>query len=203
MAGAGYCDATTGLCLCDAAHFGDACQWESCPKFNTSSLPGLLAEYFTSATLSGKFATLVSERVLYDWGYGSPLTGIGNNGFSVRWSGTVRADTTGNHTLRLTGRGRFSLIGDGVRFFTQGTNSWSSWDAPTVWLTQGDRYDIIVEHMDSLSDWMAIELLWRTPGASSFVTIPGRNLQHSANCSGGCGERGCCVGYGMTRLDPL
>ena len=56
----------------------------------------------------------------FDWGTGAPVAGIGENSFSVRWTGQVRAKVTGTHTFHTTSDG-------GVRLFVNGTPVIRNW----------------------------------------------------------------------------
>jgi len=70
-------------------------------------------EYFDNATLSGKPALVRDdERIDFDWGYGSPAHGIGDDTFSVRWTQTLDLPA-GNYRFVAT-------VDDGARLWVGG-----------------------------------------------------------------------------------
>ncbi|MCB9420747.1 MAG: hypothetical protein H6667_13150 [Ardenticatenaceae bacterium] len=77
---------------------------DSCPTGQ------FLAEYFNNANLSGDPVVVRCETAVdYNWGSGSPVTGINSNNFSVRWSGTYQF-AQGDYVVRTT-------ADDGVRLW--------------------------------------------------------------------------------------
>ena len=49
------------------------------------------AEYYANTWLGGAPAVLRAEsRIAFDWGYGSPAAGVPSDGFSARWTRTLR-----------------------------------------------------------------------------------------------------------------
>jgi hypothetical protein len=97
---------------------------------------------------------------------------VGNNNFSVRWEGLVRAEATGNY--------RFQTVSDdGVRLWVDGVqviDNWTDHSATTdtsanVGLTAGETYDIRLEYYEN-SGQAEIRLRWEPPGASGFSPIP-------------------------------
>src|SRR5439155_15754096 len=61
---------------------------------------GLTATYFNNRTLSGSPAVTRVEAVDFDWGSGSPGSGINADNFSVRWAGSLTAPTTGTYRFQ-------------------------------------------------------------------------------------------------------
>jgi YVTN family beta-propeller protein len=137
---------------------------------------GLRGQYFNNVTLSGTPVLTRVEAVNFGWGSGSPGTGVNSNNFSVRWSGTVYAPTTGNYRFQ-------SVSDDGVRLWVNGTqriNNWSDHAATTntsanIALTGGQFYTITMEYYEKGGQAVA-RLRWLTPGTSSYVPIPAANL---------------------------
>jgi hypothetical protein len=73
-----------------------------------------LAEYFSNRGLSGSPVFRRCENnISSDWAYGGPGNGVGNDNFSVRWTGTFWFENTG--TYRFTTR-----TDDGVRLYVDG-----------------------------------------------------------------------------------
>src|SRR5690606_39171852 len=120
---------------------------------------GLLGEYFAQqdqgvSSIPGSWSvagTRVDPTIDFAMGSGSPgVTGIGNDNFSIRWTGKVTADANGTY--------RFATYSDdGIRLWVNGTLIINRWvyQAPT-WvesasfnLTSGTEYDIRVEYFEA------------------------------------------------------
>ncbi|HEV8244215.1 MAG TPA: glycoside hydrolase family 3 N-terminal domain-containing protein, partial [Polyangiaceae bacterium] len=72
-------------------------------EFETESgQAGIVAEYFKNDKLEGKPALeRVDPRVWLEWPGKSPADGFGQTGFSVRWTGRIRAKQSGKHRLYI------------------------------------------------------------------------------------------------------
>ncbi len=119
----------------------------------TGSTPGMKAEYFTNKNLKGTPALVRTETsVNHNWGSKSPAQGIPQDGFSVRWSGSLKAPA--NKTLRLTVSGD-----DGYRLSVNGKELLADWTnhSPTsreayLEMKAGQTYDFVVEYYDNAND---------------------------------------------------
>jgi YVTN family beta-propeller protein len=133
---------------------------------------GLRAQYFANRTLSGTPVLTRTEAVNFDWRRGSPGTGVPVDNFSVRWTGSVRAASTGTYRFR-------TVSDDGVRLWINGQQLISNWTdhsatantSGAVTLQAGQRYSVTLEYYERSSDAVA-RLQWLTPGASAYVAIP-------------------------------
>jgi mono/diheme cytochrome c family protein len=138
---------------------------------------GLAASYFNNVSLSGTPALVRTEAIDFNWGSGSPATGVVNtNNFSARWSGTVYAGATGSY--------RFQTVSDdGVRVWVNGAlviNRWNDHAARTdtsavIPLTAGQFYSIKVEYYEK-GGQAVMRLRWQTPGTTSYGAIPRDSL---------------------------
>lgn len=139
---------------------------------------GLLASYFTNNALSGSpYVQQMDSDVNYSWGSGSPMTGMGTDNFSVRWSGYVTAPTTGTYTFAVTSD-------DGERLYINGSLIIDRWvpQGPTTWtatvsLTAGQKVPIIYEMFEN-GGGASAKLEWIVPGGSQ-TTIPSSALSLS------------------------
>lgn len=86
---------------------------------------GLTGRYFSDQSLT----TLVTDRtdstVDMSWGTGSPISGVGTNNFSIRWTGQVSPSTTGNYTFYLNSD-------DGVRLWVNNALVIDNWTDHTA-----------------------------------------------------------------------
>jgi mono/diheme cytochrome c family protein len=142
---------------------------------NTSG-SGLRGDYFANLSLSGTPGLTRVQAVDFDWGTASPGAPIPADNFSVRWTGTVRAATSGTYRFQ-------TRSDDGVRLYVNGNliiNNWTD-HSPTnnssasISLTAGQRYSIRMEYYERGGGAVA-RLRWLTPGSFSYVTIPASAL---------------------------
>lgn len=142
----------------------------------TGNGTGLRGQYFNNRTLSGSPILTRVEAINFNWGTGSPGTPVPVNQFSVRWSGTIEAPSTGSYRLR-------TYSDDGVRVWVNGTrviNNWTDHGATyntsgTINLVAGQRYTISVEYYENGGS-AVMRLQWQTPGATSYVAVPASRL---------------------------
>ncbi len=137
---------------------------------------GLRGQYFANVSLSGTPVLTRNEAVNFDWGSGAPGAGVSADNFSVRWTGTVLAPTTGSY--------RFATVSDdGVRLWVNGqrlVNNWTDHGTTTntsaaIKLTAGQRYTVTMEYYERGGGAVA-QLQWLRPGATAYVVIPEGNL---------------------------
>lgn len=151
-------------------------------KFNFNSNRsgnGLVAEYFNNTAFTvPALVHQVDATVDNSWA-GSPVGAIGNDNFSVRWSGQVEAPVTGNYT--------FSTVSDdGVRLWINDTmriNNWTDHASTTdnssaIYLTAGQKYNIRLEYYEATGG-AEVRLRWSYPGQSTQV-IPNTYLYQSS-----------------------
>ncbi len=126
---------------------------------------GLLGEYYNNTSLTAPSSlTRTDATVNFNWGSGSPATGVNADNFSVRWTGQIEAPVTGAYTFSTTSD-------DGVRLWINGTQLVTNWtghattvnDGSPITLTAGQRYTIKMEYYDGGGGATA-KLLWAYPG---------------------------------------
>ncbi len=112
--------------------------------------PGLQAEYFANKTLSGTpQLKRVDSHINFNWGSGSPAEGMPSDGFSVRWTGRIRATATGVGLIQ-------ARSDDGIRITWNGSSLLADWTDHTAKVLQakkslkaGQTYTLKVEYYDS------------------------------------------------------
>ena len=145
---------------------------------SSGSGTGLAADYFNNVNLTGLALSRTDATVNFDWGTGSPGSGVGSDNFSVRWQGQVQPLYTETY--------RFSTASDdGVRLWVNGqllVNNWTdhppTLNSGTIALTAGQKYDIKLEYYEHLEGAVA-QLLWASPSQASQV-IPQTQLYPAA-----------------------
>jgi trimeric autotransporter adhesin len=133
---------------------------------------GLRAEYFNNTSWAGQPALVRFENVNMDTG-ASPGPGIGADNFSVRFTGDLRADTTGTYTFRLKSDdyGRV-WIDDQLVIY----NGYGTADSMTIALAAG-QHKIVVMGYEGGGGASAV-LSWQTPGSTSFDVVPVTHLSY-------------------------
>lgn len=124
---------------------------------------GLYAEYFDNMNFTNRKVTRIDSQVNYVWGNSSPDPSINANTFSARWTGWIKAGTSGTHTFH-------TVSDDGVRLRVNNIliiNNWTTHppteDTGTVYLEEGSMYEIRLDYFES-GGWAKIKLFWSGPG---------------------------------------
>ena len=123
---------------------------------------GLSATYFNNRGLSGASVTRIDPVVDFNWGAGSPVSGIDPETFSVRWSGQVQPQFAESYTFR-------TRSDDGVRLWVNGVRIIDNWrenglveNSGTISLNAGQKYTIRLEYFEGKGS-AQIQLMWSSP----------------------------------------
>lgn len=127
---------------------------------------GLIGKYYTGQTFNTYVATRIDSLLQFDWGSGSPMPGkIGNNDFSVRWSGYIKAPVTGTYTF-------YTNSDDGARVIIGGLILIDYWGSccrehsGTIFLEAGKLYPFVYDFREGGGGANAKYLDWEAPGLS-------------------------------------
>ncbi|MDF2190638.1 beta-glucosidase [Paraflavitalea sp. CAU 1676] len=121
---------------------------------------GLKAEYFNNLTLEGAPALTRKDATIdFHWTLYGPTVAFKTDHYSVRWTGTLTAPTTGHYTVALEGN-------DGYRLYIDNKLVIDNWHKETyqtiarpVSLLKGHQYAVRVEFYESAGN-AHIRLLW-------------------------------------------
>jgi hypothetical protein len=136
----------------------------------TATLTGWRGEYFNNMTLSGSPVFVRDDPTInFNWGTGSPGTGVGYNAFSVRWTGITPA-TPGNYRFKVTSD-------DGVRLYINGHLLIDQWtDHPATTYT-GDMVlagsvPVVMEYYED-TGYAVAKLSWEllSPSGTGVTTV--------------------------------
>ncbi|MDT8302095.1 MAG: sugar-binding protein [Sedimentisphaerales bacterium] len=126
---------------------------------------GVRAEYFGDEQLNNSVLTRIDPQINFNWGDpGSPDPAIGEDSFSVRWTGEVEAGYTETYTF-------YPKTDDGVRLWVGGKQLVDSWEtvplypkehSGTINFIEGSTYRIVMEYFESSANAIA-ELRWESP----------------------------------------
>jgi beta-glucosidase len=124
---------------------------------------GLRAEYFANKTLSGEPAAVrVDKMVDFAWATG-PAPGVPLDDFSVRWTGRLTPDTSGEYTLGFAGDDGFRVWLDGKLLVEDWTEHATTPAATKVRLEAGRSYAIKAEFFQAKGAAVA-RLEWEGAG---------------------------------------
>lgn len=119
---------------------------------------GLRGEYFARKNCEGEVvSTRVDKKIRFNWGTKAP-EGLPDNGFSIRWTGSLTPTESGMHVLRMD-------CDDGARIWLDGeqvVNTWGRPKAGFVELKAGQAYPLKIEYGENAQKAKAA-LQWLTP----------------------------------------
>jgi beta-glucosidase len=108
--------------------------------------PGLRADYFSNRTLAGAPAlTRVDAKLDFAWGNGSPAPSLGSDDFSVRWTGKLVPNASGNYVLQVKGDDGYRLSLDGKVVVEDWGDHGSRARGTVMALEAGRSYDLVLE----------------------------------------------------------
>ncbi|TQM00429.1 beta-glucosidase [Actinoallomurus bryophytorum] len=124
---------------------------------------GLTGQYYDNTGLSGTpVVTRTDPNVNFLWGGQPPMSGMPGNGWSAKWTGTLKPPTTGTYQFALTSD-------DGSRLFINGQQVIGNWanQPPTtktasVSLTAGQPVSIEVDYFQD-GGGSQVGLGWQIP----------------------------------------
>lgn len=137
--------------------------------------PGLWGEYYGAMDFTHFAYTRADAQIDFAWGELGPGVPMPTTEYSVRWTGKIRAPTTGLYRFRVR-------VKDGERLNVAGVQVTDNWiyayahdDVGTVSLTGGFSYPLTLEY---LSHWggSEVHLFWTKPGATEEL-VPANALE--------------------------
>jgi alpha-D-xyloside xylohydrolase len=135
--------------------------------------PGMTGEYYEGMNFDRLFTTRTDQKIDFDWGEGSPMEGMTQDTFSIRWKGHIIAPETGEYTFN-------TRTDDGVRLYVDNKLIVDYWQdqAPLIQsgkivLEAGKKYDIKFEYYENAMGAVA-QLRWIIPSEKkvSDVKLP-------------------------------
>ena len=126
---------------------------------------GLRADYYTGTDFRTFILTRTDPQIDFTWfDPDAPDPAVGDNDFSIRWTGEVEAGYTETYTF-------YPKADDGVRLWIDGKQLVDSWETVdlypiehrgTIDLIAGNSYSIVMEYFESGDNAIA-ELRWESP----------------------------------------
>ncbi|MCK5225077.1 MAG: glycoside hydrolase family 3 C-terminal domain-containing protein [Planctomycetes bacterium] len=133
------------------------------PTNATADESGLLGEYYNNIYLSGEpTVRKIDATVDFDWGVDSPSASINSDGFSVRWTGKLTPEKTGEYELAATNDDGSRLFLDDKLLIDDWTDHGTETHSVKVTLEAGREYDIRFEYYEKFGGAVA-KLSWNIP----------------------------------------
>jgi len=129
----------------------------------TSTGGGIRADYYEGMNFDNHVLTRIDPQINFNWGDpGSPDPAVGDDNFSVRWTGEVEAVFTETYTF-------YTTSDDGVRLWVDGRLLVDRWfdqspteNRGTIDFVAGNTYGFVMEYYENDGGAMA-ELRWSSP----------------------------------------
>jgi hypothetical protein len=130
-------------------------------SFTTAGLGGgIRGDYFKGMDLRNLTLRRIDPQINFSWG--EPDPSVGENNFSVRWTGEVEAAFTEKYTF-------YTNTDDGVRLWVDGKQLVDDWNdhgttenSGTIDLVAGQFYTIVMEYYENGGGAIA-QLSWSSP----------------------------------------
>ncbi|MCD4736932.1 MAG: hypothetical protein K8R53_12885, partial [Bacteroidales bacterium] len=135
---------------------------------------GLYAEYFDGIEFNDPKDRRIDSKIDFEWKSGLPYPDIDAGNFSVRWTGYIVPEISGNYDFEIESMG-------GVRFWIKGElvidspNHPLNIDKKTIKLEKDHIYDITLEYFNNTYDKSIVKLYWKKPHLFSWNDIPGND----------------------------
>jgi Domain of unknown function (DUF4347)/Legume lectin domain/PA14 domain/Calx-beta domain len=157
-------------------------QLYSAPIAPPSGGNGLKGEYFDNRDFTNLVLTRNDSTVNFDWGAGSPDARIGNDTFSVRWTGQVQPLYTETYTFSTTTDDGLQLYVDDRLIIDHLRDQSATEKTGTITLQAGQRYNIRMDYYENGGNASA-RLAWASPSQVKQI-IPQSQLFNTASNPG-------------------
>jgi glucose/arabinose dehydrogenase len=139
---------------------------------------GLKGEYFDNRDFTNLVLTRNDSTVNFDWGGGSPDSRIGNDTFSVRWTGQVQPLYTETYTFSTTTDDGLQLYVDDRLIIDHLRDQSATEKTGTITLQAGQKYNIRMDYYENGGAAVA-KLSWASPSQTKQI-IPQSQLFNTA-----------------------
>ncbi|GAB3976450.1 glycoside hydrolase family 3 C-terminal domain-containing protein [Actinoallomurus acanthiterrae] len=140
---------------------------------------GLTGQFYPNKDLSGTPAVTRTDAVVdFNWYRNSPASGIGTTGWSAKWTGSLKAPTSGTYTFSLTSDDGARLLVNGQPVINDWSDHASHTATGTVSLTAGQSAKIEVDYYQNDGD-SNLTLGWQPPSTTALQQAV--NAAHSSD----------------------
>ena len=132
--------------------------------------PGLSGEYFNGPNFESRVGQRNDAKLDFDWGEGLPLEGVNVDHFSVRWTGSLLPEQSGEYTLSLVRDDQARVWLDDQLIIDTAA------DRAQVRLEANRSYRLRIEFVEAAGA-AVLRLQWASPTLPQQV-IPAERLAH-------------------------
>jgi hypothetical protein len=164
-----------------AIRFANQNLWEDTTGYNAlqqslrvvASQNGLRGSYYNSNNLTGTPVTRTDSTVNFNWGTGSPISGVRADDFTARWSGVIVPRYSETYTFVIP-------ADDGVRLWVNGQQLINRFEygpaeaSGSIRLNANQRYSLRLEYLEG-SQGANVSLQWQSLSQAREV-VPGSQL---------------------------
>ncbi|MBC9797100.1 PA14 domain-containing protein [Sinomicrobium weinanense] len=123
--------------------------WELISAPPVGNGDGLTGDYYNGMEFDTHVFSRVDPDIDFDWGEGSPGSGVDTDGYSVRWTGKVEPRYSGEYTFYVTSDNGRRLWVNGELIIDKWIDDWDVEYSGTITLEAGQRYDIRLEYFEN------------------------------------------------------
>ncbi|MHC4495048.1 MAG: PA14 domain-containing protein, partial [Planctomycetota bacterium] len=123
---------------------------------------GAKGDYYQGMNFENLVLTRIDPQIDFNWGNAAPDPLVGEDNFSVRWTGQVEAVFSETYTF-------YTNSDDGIRLWVGGTHLVNNWtnhsnteNKGTIDLVAGQTYSVVMEHYEDGGGAVA-QLRWESP----------------------------------------
>jgi len=128
--------------------------------FHFQDKPGLQAEYFTNPDLEGDpVITRIETDVNYNWWHRDRFPELESDTFSIRWTGTITPETTGDYQISTFGNRGLQLFLDDESLIDSFSEGRPERKQIEIKLKKGNNYRIRVEYTKGMR-FPFVNLAW-------------------------------------------
>jgi beta-glucosidase len=149
-----------------------------------SETKGFTGQYFNNNNLQGTPAgTRIDKKIDFNFQSGTGVSGIGTSNYSIRWTGEIRPEDTGEYTITLGGDDGFRLyINDAlvINDWNPGQERYKTYKYNFV---AGNKYGIKVEYFQG-GGAASVDMYWIKTGAADYFLTALDNADMVIACFG-------------------
>ena len=134
----------------------------SCLYSNDDKQGGLTGDYFAGQNFEKKVATRVDSKIEFDWGLASPFEGLSSDHFSVRWTGKIMPQYSGEYTFGIASDDGTRLWIDNKLLVDDWTQHATEYRFAKMKLEANKKYDIKLEYLEVIGQ-SNVMLKWGLP----------------------------------------
>jgi hypothetical protein len=123
---------------------------------------GVRANYYKGMDLRSFVLTRIDPQIDFSWGSGAPDPAVGEDNFSVRWTGEVEAVFTETYTFYTNSDDGIRLWVDGQQLVNNWTNHSNTENNGKIDLVAGQTYGFVMEMYEDGGGAVA-QLRWESP----------------------------------------